>query len=307
MEKAIGRIKIGTKDRFDLWVIPRLLLFMVIPGLIVTPLRILVEKYIEGKQGAPDFLTAGFIIYCACAELVFAMGYLIFGYRLPIKNTFLRAFSYIMLILVSSYLPNILAIAGGDGEVIDAAFSVGILIEDVVSYLVKGFVLGLVMRDYDVKNTEPVMQKSNLRFALSCVINGLEFAALNLLADHAAGACDSSWRLCGIMKVSAERETVFYIVFTAFMFAAGTLLPLWSRYCLPADDTKLGTVLNAVKLAAVIWLPNVLIMAFFGTPVLLTAAYGAAYLLIFAVCTFCLREDLWAHAARINTGASKLL
>lgn len=41
----------------------RLLLFVLIPNLFTTPLRIFVEAVIEGKEGAPAFDTVPFIIY----------------------------------------------------------------------------------------------------------------------------------------------------------------------------------------------------------------------------------------------------
>ena len=41
----------------------RLLLFVLIPNLFTTPLRIFVEAVIEGKEGAPAFVTVPFIIY----------------------------------------------------------------------------------------------------------------------------------------------------------------------------------------------------------------------------------------------------
>lgn len=64
----------------------RLLLFVLIPNLFTTPLRIFVEAVIEGKEGAPAFVTVPFIIYGICAELVVGLGYLVIGYKLPIYS-----------------------------------------------------------------------------------------------------------------------------------------------------------------------------------------------------------------------------
>ena len=58
-------------------------------------------------------------------KLLVASGYLLFGHKLPVRNTVLRGFAYIVLILLSSYLPNILAMAGGDGEIISSSLSAG--------------------------------------------------------------------------------------------------------------------------------------------------------------------------------------
>ena len=261
-----------TTRQFDRWVIAKLIVFVMLSAAATAPLRAFVEAVIEGKKGAPDFVTPAFLIYGFASRLVF------------VKNTVLRGFGYIMLILVSSYLPNVLGMAGGDGEIISDALSVWIVIVDVLSYALQGLILGLLMKKYAGQKPEPASHIKGGKFILLCGVNGVLFAALNILTDILAGSCEDSWRLCAILKVSAQRETIFYIVFAVFMFAAGCLQPLWYRFCLPDDVTSSGAVIFALKLSVIAWLPNVLIMAFFGTPVLLTAAYGAAYLLMIIVC-----------------------
>ena len=215
--------------------------------------------------------------------------YLIIGYKLPIKNTFLRGFSYIMLILISSYLPNILAMLGGDGEIIEESLTLGIIVVDIISYSLKGLVLGLLMKNYDVKNPDEIDQLPNAVFIILSIINGILFAALNFLTDIAAGAVNNSWRLCSILGVSSERETLFYIVFTLFMFIAGVLLPLWNRYCLPKKASISASIIFSLEVSLFVWLPNVLIMAFFGTPVMLTIAYGIAYTFMIMICVLVYR------------------
>ena len=58
-------------------------------------------------QGPPDFVSVPFLIYAVCAKAVFGLGYVLFGYRLPVKNTVARAFAYIMLILAVRKKPSI--------------------------------------------------------------------------------------------------------------------------------------------------------------------------------------------------------
>lgn len=275
--------KTGIKD-FDLWVIPKLILFVFLSSAASTPFRIFVEAVIYKKAGAPEFVTAGFLIYSFCAKLAVGFGYMIFGCRLPVKNNIKRAFCYIMLILVSSYLPNILAMAGGDGEIIEASLSAGIVAVDVISYMLEGLILGLLMKKYAAEKPEGASQIKGVRFLLVCVVNGFVFSILNFSADILTGLIDENWRLCNILKVSSESETSFYIVFSAFMFLAGFLLPLWNRYCLDEDASLWDAILYALKLSGIVWLPNVLIMAFFGTPVFLTVLYGAGYVLMLITC-----------------------
>ncbi len=281
MDKSIskGTLYMGT--------IFRLIMFVVLPQLVTTPLRIFTEAVIEGRTGAPEFVTVPFIIYGICAELVFGIGYLCIGYRLPVKNAALRAFAYMMLICFGSYLPNILAMAGGDGDIIENSLSVGIVAVDVISYIIKGAVLGFLFRNY-APHREKVCP-AEVRSILSYAVNGVVFALLNIITDFIAGAADGSWRLCSILGVSASHKKSFYIVFTVFMFAAGVLMPLWNRYCMPRGTSAAGAAVFAVKLCAIIWLPNVLIMAFFGTSALLTLAYGAAYVLMFVICVLVYR------------------
>lgn len=272
------------KDSFDLGIIPRLILFVLLPNLVTTPLRTFVEAVIEGMKEAPAFVTVPFIIYGICAEFIVGLGYVIIGYKLPVKNTVLRGFTYIMLILVSSYLPNILAMLGGDGKIIEDSLTPGIIIVDIVSYTLKGLVLGLLMKNYDIKNTNETPKPTNTNFLVCSIINGVLFAGLNYITDIIAGAVNSSWRLCSILGVSTNREASFYIVFTIFMFIAGLLLPIWNRYCLPKDASISASIVFSLEISLFVWLPNVLIMAFFGTPFLLTMAYGVAYIFMILIC-----------------------
>ena len=212
------------------------------------------------------------------------------GYKLPVKNRTLRGFAYVMLILISSYLPNVLAMLGGDGKIIEESLTVGIVVVDVLSYAIKGIVLGFLMRNYDVRNSTPSRVISNPAMVLASLINGMVFALLNIITDALAGAVDSTWRLSSILGVSPARESTFYIVFNTFMFLAGVLLTIWYRYCLPEKAGLGGRVLFALELSAIVWLPNVLIMAFFGTSYIMTIAYGVAYVIMILICTLLYRK-----------------
>ena len=264
--------------------IPRLILFTLISAAVSTPLQLFNSIVIEGMKGPPDFVSVPFLIYALCAKIVFGSGYVIFGYKIPVKSTILRAFTYMLLILLSSYLPNVLGMAGGDGAVIDSAFSVGIVIVDTISYMLDGLILGFLMRRYKIEPSTSVHNTNITRFIPTCVIIGILFALLNLIFDLAAGAAGSSLRLANMLMVTHESQTVFYVVFTAFMFIAGLLQPLWYRLCLPEEITSREALTFALKLGSSVWLPCVLIMVFFGTPVIGTLTYGLAYLIMFAVC-----------------------
>jgi hypothetical protein len=267
-----------------------LILFLLIPNLVTTPLRIFVEAVIYNKKEAPAFISAGFIIYSFIVEIVFYIGYFVLGRKLPIKNTVLRGFAYIMLILFSSYLPNILAMTGGDGQIISDSLSIGIIVVDIISYTIKGLVLGLVNNNDYIDKPEDISPITGFRFTTACLVNGVLFAALNYLFDMGIGAIDRSWKLSSLLGVSSQRETAFYIIFILFMFVAGFIITLWYRYNLPAGTLISGTVLFGLKLSVITWLPNVLIMAFFGTPFVKTFTYGVVYIIMFVICVLIYRK-----------------
>ena len=269
-------------NRFDYGVIPRLILFAFISAAASTPLQLFNSIFIEKLEGPPSFVSVPFLIYAVSMKMVFALGYVLFGHKLPVRNNILRAFTYIMLIFFSSYLPNILAMAGGDGEIINASFSVSIVIIDTISYLLDGLILGLLMKKYAKEKTAETHQISKVRFVLACLANGIVFGLLNIAIDLFAGLIDSSWRLCSILNVTSERKNIFNIVFIGFMILAGFLQPVWFRYCMPESKSK--TLLFGIEWAATIWLPLVLIMIFFGTNLIKTLTYGAVYVPMIALC-----------------------
>lgn len=290
--------------KFDLGIIPRPVLFVALSGAVSMPLRIFEESVVEGRAGAPDFVTVPFIIYGVCAKLIVGFGYVLFGHRLPVKNNIMRAFAYMMLILFSSYLPNVLAMAGGDGELIASSLSAGIVVVDILSYVIDGIILGLLMKKYDPPRTSNSYTMTKNEFIRLCVINGILFAGMNILTDILAGLGSRSWRLCSVLGVSAGREMFFYIVFTLFMFTAGALLTLWYRYCMPENTSISAAVIFALKISAVVWLPNVLIMAFFGTSLPLTLAYGGAYAVMIMICVLMYRKLSMAGKCRTVTAIS---
>ena len=55
-----------AKNTFGTGIVVRLILFVFLSGLASTPLHIIVEGVIEGKHGAPEFVTVPFLIYAFC-------------------------------------------------------------------------------------------------------------------------------------------------------------------------------------------------------------------------------------------------
>lgn len=262
------------------------LFFAVISAIISTPLQLFNSIIIEGIAGPPSFVTIPFLVYAISMKFFFAIGYILIGYKLPIKRTRLRAFLYMMLILSSSYLPNILAMAGGDGKIIESSLSVNIVILDCISYTLDGLILGLLMKNYMQNNDSYKSALPNRKLIACCLTNGILFLSLLFVFDLICGAINSSWYLYAIMEVSEMFRIRFYIVFYIFMFIAGVLQPIWIRFTLYPDTAFKATVIWVLVYSIFVWNPVVLIMVFFGTAITETLCYAGIFIFIFLVCVF---------------------
>lgn len=60
--------------------------------------------------------------------------------------------------------------------------------------------------------------------------------------------------------------------------------------CLPKKASISASIIFALEISLFVWLPNVLIMAFFGTPFMLTIAYGIAYVFMIIICVLVYRK-----------------
>ena len=66
-------------------IILRIILFVSISGVSGQLIHV-ANSIIEGVHGKPDFVTVPFTVYCIVNKVLFATGYLIIGYKIPIKN-----------------------------------------------------------------------------------------------------------------------------------------------------------------------------------------------------------------------------
>jgi len=274
------------------------ILFAIISAILSTPLQLFNSIVIEGQTGKPEFVTITFLLYAVSMKVFFALGYILFGYKLPVKNTRLRAQIYYLLIWGSSYMPNILAMVGGDGEIIKASFSASIVIFDSISYMIDGFVLGLLMKSYHKDFVASVFSKSKL--LLSCIVNGVIFVMLTYVFDLIAGSIDETWYLYMILGVSETHKVKFYLTFLLFMFIAGMLQPIWYRYTKHPDTSHKGTVIWTLQFGVLIWNPVVLIMIFFGTAVVETICYAIIFLITILLCTLIYSNLFFRKATNAN-------
>lgn len=273
-------------------------LFAILSAILSTPLQLFNSIVIEGQTGKPEFVTIPFLLYGISMKVFFALGYILFGSKLPVKNTRLRAQIYYLLIWGSSYMPNILAMVGGDGEIIKSSFSASIVIFDSMSYIIDGFILGLLMKNYNKDNVVTVFPKSKL--ILSGIANGGIFVVLTFIFDLVAGSIDSSWYVYMILGVSEAYKVKFYLIFLLFMFIAGMLQPVWYRYTQYPNVSCKGDVIWAVQFSVLIWNPVVLIMIFFGTAIAETICYAMIFLITILLCTLIYSNLFYRKAENVR-------
>ncbi len=273
-------------------------LFAVLSAILSTPLQLFNSIVIEGQTGKPEFVTIPFLLYGISMKVFFALGYILLGSKLPIKNTRLRAQIYYLLVWGSSYMPNVLAMVGGDGEIIKSSFSASIVIFDSMSYIIDGFVLGLLMKNYNKDNAVTVFSKSKL--LLSSIANGGMFVLLTFIFDLVAGSINSSWYAYIILSVSEAYKVNFYLIFLLFMFIAGMCQPVWYRYTQYPDTSYKGTVIWALQFGILIWNPVVLIMIFFGTAIMETICYAIFFLITILLCTLIYSNLFYKKAENVG-------
>ena len=274
------------------------ILFAIISAILSTPLQLFNSIVIEGQTGKPEFVTIPFLLYGVSMKVFFALGYVLLGYKLPVKNTRLRAQIYYLLLWGSSYMPNILAMVGGDGEIIKASFSATIVIFDSVSYIIDGFALGLLMKNYNSDMEVTVFSKSKL--LLSGIVNGGIFVLLTFVFDLVAGCINPSWYLYIILGVSEACKVKFYLIFLIFMFIAGMFQSVWYRYTQYPDTSCKGNVIWTLQFGILIWNPVVLIMIFFGTAVAETICYAIIFLITILLCTLIYSNLFFRKATYAN-------
>ncbi|MDR1766069.1 MAG: hypothetical protein LBR77_08300 [Lachnospiraceae bacterium] len=125
--------------------IVRILAFTVAAAGISTATHVLISNVILGERGKPGFVTPVLMgVYFATMAL-FASAYLLMAGYMPIRRKLPRGLAFMALAFLSAWLPQVLGLAGGDGEIISQAFSWKILASDCVVYFLAGLVMGPIL------------------------------------------------------------------------------------------------------------------------------------------------------------------
>ncbi len=239
--------------------------------------HIINAAFIENVHGKPEFVSNILFAYSIGEKILFAIGYLVLGYKIPIKNTILRAFTYIMLIWASNFIPQIMGLAGADGPIAASAFSVAIVVCDSITYLVSGVLLGILFRNVPERNIRSCKRS---RYIKTIITSAIGFPLLVIIVDQLMEKIYAPFSSVTAMGVSDGRQMTFYMNFYSWFIVSGVLIAVFYRVTEYNEESDRGWLKFAMKYAILIWSPVVLIMIVFGTAVLPTVAYT----MIFAIC-----------------------
>lgn len=254
------------------------IVFAVLSAVLSTPLQILNSIYIL-KEPAPPKLT--FLIPVAVIGVImktlYAVAYILMGQKLPIKSQRLRAFAFILIIWISDYMPQVLGLVGADGPIAETAFSLPLVACDTLSYIIDGFLLGFLYRDFSYCEKRKCVKAALVKTVL---ISAITFPLLIFLLEQILGFIYSPLYTFNAMKVSDTKIVSFTVSFYGCFIITGALLPVIYRYTEFNTKNSVSPFRFGAIYSVCLWSPVVLIMVAFGTNIWITLTY----VIVFIVC-----------------------
>jgi hypothetical protein len=255
----------------------RAVIFAILSALISTPLQVLNSVFILKEQGPPDvsfLIPVGIIGFIM--KTLFAFAYVLMGNKLPIRNSQLRAFTFICLIWVSAYLPQVLGMAGADGPVAEVAFNIPILIFDSLSFIIDGILLGLLYKGLSYHPLLPCQKSALIK---TMFISAIAFPVTTIIFDFLLGKIYPALYVFNAMQISNEKLTAFYAIFYACFIITGATLPLFYRLTEYNTSKPTSAMRFGIIYSICLWSPIVAIMIAFGTSVLPTLVYVVVFII----------------------------
>lgn len=239
--------------------------------------RFLNSIFISGGGPPTTFFLVFVGILAIMMKILFAVAYVLMGQKLPIKNTYMRAFVFLMLIWTSDYLPQVLSITGADGPIAKAAVDIPIIICDSLSYFIDSILLGFIFRDVSYCTPRNCKRVSLIK---TSIVSALVFPLTVTIFDQAFGHIYSPFYFYNVMQVSRSRISIFYIVFYGLFIVTGALLPTFYRFTEYNDEKTSRSKRFGTIYSLCLWTPMVLIMIAFGASISTTLLYA----IIFIIC-----------------------
>lgn len=254
------------------------IIFAVLSAILSTPLQIFNSIYIL-QEPAPPKLT--FLIQIAIIgvimKILYATAYVLMGKKLPIKSQRLRAFVFILVVWVSDYMPQVLGLINADGPIAEAAFSLPLVACDTLSYIIDGFLLGVLYRDFPYYKSNKCDKSCLIRTML---ISAMIYPVLIFIFEQLLGFLYSPLYIFSAMRVSDTKIVPFMISFYGCFIITGALLPMIYRYTEFNTKNSLSPLRFGAIYSICLWAPVVMIMVAFGTNIWITFVY----IIVFIIC-----------------------
>jgi MFS family permease len=248
----------------------RILIVLVINISVGTGLHAL-SGIVQGVHGAPSFLTPSFAAFGILSSLLLIGAYLLMGYRIPVKSRVLRGVIFILLFWASDYLSQILGTFGAKSSILNAqAFSITTIFFDTVGYFVTGIFMGLLL---DIKTEEVALECSDKKLILACIASMFLFAGIAFSLELILGSINHDLLGYVAFGIREEEKISYYVVFYLFQAFSGLLFPIFYRLTEYNSEHFRKWLWFANVYGLMLWAPIVLIVIFFGVPVLPTIAF----------------------------------
>ena len=274
MELQISKNNNNLKKRID--IILKCLLFAVCSGLLLVLTHVINSKYITHVHGKPEFVSISLFIFSACSDILVAAGYLMFGYKIPVKNCILRGIAYMALNLISNYLPQVMGLAFADGPIAQQAFVINDFVCDIIVDLFGGILLGILFSKKSYKENSNSGKLINFKAVLiSCAVFPLTIIILDQLIALIAPMCSAF----GAIQASQGAKIPFYINFYSWFILSGAVISIFYQITDYRDNDHGSAFKFAMKYSLLLWTPIVMIMVLFGTEIIPATLYNFLFII----------------------------
>lgn len=275
METILTRFNCTTLQG-KLKLLIKCIIFVIGSTLISTSIHAFDSAFIQHVHGKPSFVSSSLMYFSLLERALFVIGYLVLGYQLPIKNHVLRGFTYFMLICMSNYLPQVMGLAGADGEIAHQAFSASIIIDDCIGYILSGFLLGFLFNEVPDSPKRFCLKPT---YSLTIAISGICFPLIVIALDQIVNIIYPPFASAGAIGVSSEAQSSFFVIFYSCFIVSGIFLAIFYRMTEYNQSSPYAWLLFGLKYDLLIWTPVVMIMVIFGTPLVPTVFYSFLFLI----------------------------
>ena len=254
------------------------------------------SAFIEKVHGKPEFVTMTLFAFSFITKILIAIGYMVLGYKIIIKNSILRAFTYVMLIWLSNFIPQIMGLAGADGPIAANAFSISTVVCDSIGYPIEGLVLGMLFRNIPLQKIRRCLKEVYIK---GIIISAVGFPLLVIIVEQIIGKIYAPFGSAVALGVSQEKQMSFYITFYSWFILTGALLAVFYRITEYNEESTKGWLKFGLKYAVLLWSPIVLIMIVFGTEVIPTIAYTTIFIICIMIISW-LNEKVLEKGSVVN-------